>query len=135
MDRLSALPDDLQRAFWKGWVCDVVRRAYLARPFPRVSLRHPPLMQEVAYLADALWSASYALTPAKDWLPLKDVWVDLKGMHPSASQTSSVLQWLDLNVESLPSHRVLKGLMGMTVQVQTDDPLSEWTDPLSEWPL
>jgi hypothetical protein len=106
MDRLSALPDDLQRGIWKGWVCDVVRRAYCARSFPRLSLGHPPLFEEVAYLADALWSASYALTSHREWLPFGEWTYLFKGMHPEASQASMVHQWLDLNVESIPSSRL-----------------------------
>ena len=117
MDRLAALPEELQCALWKGWVCDVVRRAYGARPSPRHPLCIPLLFREVAHLAEALWSASYGLSPPKDdllWF-LLDL-EGLKGMHPSASQTSSVLQWLDLNVENLPSERVRRR-------------------PLRDWPL
>ena len=136
MDRLAALPEDLQRALWKWWVCDVVLRTYGVRPSPRHPLCSPQLFGEVAYLAEALWSASYALSPPKEWLPLGDLSVDLKGMHFSASQTSSVLQWLDLNVEALPSHRVLKALMAEEVSLGWDDEWDdEWDDPLAEWPL
>lgn len=110
MDRLSTLPMDLQGALWKEWVCEVMRRAYSVRSFPRHPLCSPPLFREVAYLADALWSASYALTPPKEFLPLGEIQVDLKGMHPLASQTSSVLQWLDLNVDHLPPDWVLRAL-------------------------
>ena len=75
----------------------------------------------MAYLAEALWSASYALSSPKEWLPLGDLSLVFKGMHPSASQTSSVMQWLDLNVETLPSHRVLKALMAEEVSLGWDD--------------
>lgn len=113
MDRLSALPMDLQGPIWREWVCDATRRAYSARPFPRHALCSPPLFSEVAYLADALWTACYALTPPKEWLPLGEAQVNLKGMHPSASQTSNVLDWLDLNVEALPIDRVIRAVLGL----------------------
>lgn len=109
MNRMLALPEDLQRALWKAWVCDVIRRAYQTRTLPRHILHSPPLFQEVAFLADALWTASYALTPPKKWLPL-EVQLDMKGMHSSASQASNVLYCFDLNVDALPTHRVCRAL-------------------------
>lgn len=146
MDRLSALPPDLQCRIWAEYTGGVtrassfelvrIRDSLRPRKYQFIEIRRATLAREMRRMADALWEASFASTKPKDpFHPLGEtvaLWCKTMNFERGHSNARRVEHWLDLDVNSgVPStrpllyHRPLRLRAGRTMPSQQSQPDEE----------
>lgn len=115
MDRLDALPPDLQCRIWGRYTLDVLRgclfelnlyKARMGATLARDRRRGATLMRDLSRVSETLWEASFALRQPRDPFGASGeeftLWYKTINFERGRSDAQRVEHWLDLDMKAGP---------------------------------
>lgn len=105
MDRLDALPPDLQCRIWGRYTLDVLRGCLFELNLYN-ERRRETLARDLSRVSEALWEASFALRQPRDPFGASGeeftLWYKTINFERGRSDAQRVEHWLDLDVKPGP---------------------------------